>query len=319
MNQPPPLCDRVRSSCMRVVANAELVELDDRRLAWIAADLSSASPTIDAAAETTGGPRSTVIGPGQEPGATLVLALDAINFGSGYHDSIRKRPGLSGARTMATALRDHVAQNGPLTPELLRTIDPPGCADIFGQTLDDGATEELMELFAAALNDLGDFLKSRGGTIAFIESAGRSAEVLAETLTEMTFYRDVADLEGSTISFYKRAQITPADLARMLDLDLFDDLHRLTAFADNLVPHVLRIDGALRYDPALVESIDAGIRIEPGTRAEIEIRAAGVVAVERLAALTGFLPMDVDLLLWERGVGPRYKAVRRHRTRSVYY
>ena len=34
--------------------------------------------------------------------------------------------------------------------------------------------------------------------------------------------------------------------------------HRLTLFADNLVPHVLRIDGVLVFDPDLVQRIDAG-------------------------------------------------------------
>ncbi len=47
--------------------------------------------------------------------------------------------------------------------------------------------------------------------------------------------------------FYKRAQITPSDLA-LAGVAEFDDLDRLTIFADNLVPHVLRVDGVLRYE-----------------------------------------------------------------------
>ena len=47
--------------------------------------------------------------------------------------------------------------------------------------------------------------------------------------------------------FYKRAQIVPNDLAVAGVAD-FRDLDRLTIFADNLVPHVLRVDGVLRYD-----------------------------------------------------------------------
>ena len=44
--------------------------------------------------------------------------------------------------------------------------------------------------------------------------------------------------------FYKRAQILPADLA-LAGVAQFADLDRLTLFADNLVPHVLRCDGVL--------------------------------------------------------------------------
>ena len=41
--------------------------------------------------------------------------------------------------------------------------------------------------------------------------------------------------------FFKRAQITPNDLA-LAGVAEFDDLDRLTIFADNLVPHVLHVD-----------------------------------------------------------------------------
>ncbi len=146
---------------------------------------------------------------------------------------------------------------------------------------------------------------------------------LAESLTEMPYYRDVERVELATgpleVSFYKRAQITAADLERECGPGRFDDLDQLTAFADNLVPHVLRVDGVLRYDPDLAATIDRGLRLEPGSRPEVEIRAAGVVAVEQLASRTGRRPMDLDLMLWERGASATYKATPRHRARGVFY
>ena len=44
--------------------------------------------------------------------------------------------------------------------------------------------------------------------------------------------------------FLKRAQIAAADLCRA-GVAEFADLGELTMFADNLVPHVLRLDGIL--------------------------------------------------------------------------
>ena len=44
--------------------------------------------------------------------------------------------------------------------------------------------------------------------------------------------------------FYKRAQIAANDLHLAGVVD-FADIDRLTIFADNLVPHVLRLDGVL--------------------------------------------------------------------------
>ncbi|HWO11012.1 MAG TPA: hypothetical protein VNN80_16065, partial [Polyangiaceae bacterium] len=43
----------------------------------------------------------------------FVLMRDATNFGSGYHPILRKRAGLSGARSTGLALAEHVHTHGP--------------------------------------------------------------------------------------------------------------------------------------------------------------------------------------------------------------
>ena len=133
---------------------------------------------------------------------------------------------------------------------------------------------ELMALYAEALRQLGDFLGERTA-LDVVAAAGGSAERLASALAEgMPFFRD----EG----FYKRAQITANDLA-LAGLAEFADLDRLTIFADNLVPHVLRVDGVLSYHPELAARIDAGELIPPGPQ-EREIRACALHACELIAA-----------------------------------
>ena len=42
-----------------------------------------------------------------------MLTLDAINFGSGWFPTLRKRPGCSGYFTVAWALADHFRCDGP--------------------------------------------------------------------------------------------------------------------------------------------------------------------------------------------------------------
>lgn len=319
------LTDLVRTSCRAVVAGAELITIDDDALDRLAGELVRSGPP------TPDGPGEPAAGGGRadpEAAVALVIALDAINFGSGWHDVVRKRPGLSGARTMAAALRDHAARSGRLTAGSLRTLTPEDCAAIFDQE-PGGAAHELMARFAAALVDLGALVEDRfgGSFLALVEEAAGSAVALAQSLLAMPAYRDRVPFEGQVVHFYKRAQITPADLAREVPAVAacrFGDLDRLTAFADNLVPHVLRVDGVLRYDPDLADTIDAGTPLVAGSPAEVEIRAAGVEAVERLVAALGrhgtpWRAMDVDLTLWQRGAGPTYKAVRRHRARSTSY
>ena len=98
----------------------------------------------------------------------------------------------------------------------------------------------------------------------------------------------------------------------------FGDLDRLTIFADNLVPHVLRVDGVLVYDDDLAARIDRGELLPSGDE-EREIRACAVHACEQIAASMDLPPRILDVWLWNRGQEPRYKALPRHRTRTVFY
>ena len=299
------MLDEIRAAAARIADSARFVRIQPDRLPGYATSLpldEVREPKLDAASHYLG-----------EPDATLayVFTLDAINFGSGYFPRLTKRAGMSGYFTVASSLKDHFELNGPPTAADLTRLSPEDCAGIFGQTLD-GPAGELMGLFAQALNDLGELVQRRyDGSFRALADAG-SAERLIERLIEMPFYRDVP--------FYKRAQLTAADLASA-GVAQFRDLDRLTIFADNLVPHVLRLDGVLVYEPGLVARIEGEQLIPAGSAEELEIRGCAVHAVE---LLVGHLekrvaPMQLDYLLWNRGQGARYKAVPRHRTRSVFY
>lgn len=256
------------------------------------------------------------------------MALDTINFGSGFHPFVHKDPGCSGATTMARRLRRWCDREGPVSGARLRAFSAADAHEVFAQPVDDGPRGELMGLFAGALRELGGLVHEHDDSFtALVVSAGGSADRLVAILDQLPSFRDRATYRGIPVLFYKRAQITAADLARELHgrgPGHFTDLDQLTAFADNLVPHVLRVDGVLRYDAALLDRIGAGDLLDPGSEEEVEIRAAGVHAVELLRAelaATGEAVRSsrIDEILWTRGGGPRYKAEPRHRTRSVFY
>ena len=178
-----------------------------------------------------------------------------------------------------------------------------------------------MALFARSLNDLGRHVAGdHGGRFAAVaDDAGSSAVALVEPLAGWDCFADISRYDGLAVPFLKRAQITAADLARA-GVAAFRDLDRLTMFADNLVPHVLRIDGLLSYDPALLDRIERGELIEHDSREEIEIRACALHAVELIAAeRPGAAAADIDHVLWHRGQEPRYKASPRHRSRCTAY
>lgn len=265
-----------------------------------------------------------------ETTAGFVISLDAINFGSGWFPTLHKRPGMSGYHTVATSWREHATSVGPLDPMALTSLTRGECCQIFGQVDDEDApATELMELFVSALADLGAYVleEYHGSFLSLIQAADHSAEALIAILDRMPAYHDVAEYHGVDVPLYKRAQITALDLAVAFSHQgpgRFDDLDQLTMFADNLVPHVLRVDGVLVADPALVQRIDSGDLLPPGTDEEIELRACAVHAVELIVAELASLGVattagTLDTVLWNRGGEPRYKSLPRHRTRTTAY
>ena len=147
----------------------------------------------------------------------------------------------------------------------------------------------------------------------------------------MPLYRDVSPYEELAVPFYKRAQITSADLFLAFGgrgHGEFHDLADLTLFADNLIPHVLRMEGVLEYDPGLLQRIESGVLIEHDSPEEVEMRAAAVQVVERMverlgtSVRSGERVIDARMLdhwLWYRGQSPAIKASPRHRSRTSAY
>lgn len=295
---------------------------------------SSESPSVpavewDVATHYRGGIPETI---------AYVVTLDTVNFGSGYFPHLLKRPGMSGYFTIAVSLKERFEGAGPLSPSELRHLDVEQVCRIFGQDLENQVRGELMEHYAHALRDLGSFLDERYGTghatAAFeqlIEDADGSAERLAELLALMPYFHDVAEYRGREVPFMKRAQITPSDLALALGDGAgeaawlgFRDLDELTIFADNLVPHVLRLDGVLEYSAALGDRLERGELLPAGCPEEVEIRAVALHAVELMAQGlrdegVQVAPRDLDVLIWNRGQAGKYRGGSKHRTRTIYY
>jgi Queuosine salvage protein len=286
--------DRVRAHGAAIAAQARSVRID---LDALQALQPGPSPELDPQRHYLEGPAADV--------ADYLLVLDAINFGSGWFPTLRKRVGSSGYFTVAWALADRWRAGAGWTSAQLRAMRTEEVADTLGQARD----HELMALFAQALRELGRFLGPRRALDVVADARG-SALRLAELLsTGMTMWHD----DG----FYKRAQIAGSDLA-LGGVAEFGDLDALTIFADNVVPHVLRCEGVLVYDERLAAHIDAGRLVRPGPQ-EREIRGCAVHACALIAERTGMTERDIDNALWYRGQRPEYKARPRHRCRTVYY
>jgi len=309
----------LRSACATVARQARYVRVAEDRIASYAESLPVErilAPSPDEAVEFL---------TDEEEKVAFFLTLNAVNFGSGWFPHLRKNPGESGFVTVAGALRSRFQRNGPLWPDELAAMGTADCAELFAQPLDKGPREELMALFGQALRDLGTCVrKDHDGSFgALVDAAHGHAETLVGLLRAMPFYQDEADYHGTCVPFFKRAQITAADLHTAFKGQgpgAFADMDSLTIFADNLVPHVLRIDQILVFDQGLLTRIDSGDLIPSGSDEEIEIRACAVAAVEAIVKqLSVVNAAGVDNLLWHRGRGRKYKARPRHRTRCTFY
>jgi hypothetical protein len=294
--------DDIRDAAARVAGHARSVRIVEAAVEPYARTLASASP-----------PAPDLEGATLEQRAAFSLTLNAINFGSGWFPTLRKQDGRSGYRTVEAGLREH----GPWRADALAAMSAEEIAVATGQDPE----HELMGHYARHLRELGVRVRDEhgGSFLALARSGEGSAARLAAYLGSWPTWRDVSVYDGFEVPFFKRAQIAAADLA-IAGIAPVDDLGALTLFADNLVPHVLRIDGVLEFDPDLVARIDAEELIEHDSPEEVEIRACALHAVELLVAAHGDTTATaVDNVLWNRGAAPRYKAHPRHRARTTDY
>ena len=118
------LCDDVRAPLRAVVAAApSVVAIDEERLGAVE---PGPPPALDPSATTSRARREDV--------AAYLLTLDAINFGSGWFPTLRKRAGCSGYFTVAWALADHFRAHGPWSNRRAARADgPPRSRRALGQ------------------------------------------------------------------------------------------------------------------------------------------------------------------------------------------
>ena len=298
---------RLRAACARVAESARHVQIERGAIIDYAAGVPRGADA------TAPDPATHLVSGSRDELAAFWLTLDAINFGSGWFPTLRKALGRSGYFTIAGGVREH----GPWSAAELEAITAAQIAAALGQD----PAHELMTLFARSLNDLGRRVRHEfdGRFESVVDSAEGSAVALVERLSSWDCFADCSRYDGLELPFLKRAQIAAADLAGVGVLQA-DDLAHLTMFADNLVPHVLRLDGVLRFEPALVERIERGELIDHGSPEEVEIRACAVHAVDVIATSSpDARAADIDRLLWHRGQSPRYKSRPRHRSRCTAY
>ena len=291
------LCDEVRRSCAEIAARARSVTIDLDRVGAIE---PGPPPELD--------PERHYLEGSPEDVAMYTLTLDAINFGSGWFPTLRKRPGCSGYFTVAWALADRFRADGPWTPARAagarRPARWPRCS---ARSRD----HELMELFARGAERPRAPSSAIARPLEAVAAAGRLRRAARRAARERDALLRRPRLLQARADHRQRPH--PGRRRRVRRHRPAHDLRRQ--------PRAPRAAGGRRAASTTTRWRRASTQRSCSSRAseEREIRACALHACEAIAAELGVPPRILDMWLWNRGQEPRYKAVPRHRTRTVFY
>ena len=136
-------------------------------------------------------------------------------------------------------------------------------------------------------------------------------------------FNDVAVYQNRQVKILKKVQMLASDLRVASDAGAIswkvENWEKLSIFADNVIPCVMRHLGILEIDEKLAERIDSGKVLATGDE-EIELRMCAIEAAERICSSAEDLThRNLDLYLWSVGKEPQYRAKNRHSTQNTVF
>jgi hypothetical protein len=123
---------------------------------------------------------------------------------------------------------------------------------------------------------------------------GTAIDLVKMVVETFPSFRDQFEFDGSTVCLWKRPQILVAETwaafypaSPSLPHPLFPGkrgpvISKLTMFADYRVPQILHHLCILTYPPSLLAKLNAKTYLPSGSREELSLRTASIVAVERV-------------------------------------
>ncbi len=191
-----------------------------------------------------------------------------------------------------------------LDGDFLARVTRPELEQIFAGNIELPMLDEKMQV----MHQVGEVLAAKyDGRFHHFVNAGPSrlydnGNGLVERLaTEFPRFNDVSDYEGHTVKFYKLAQLglwfVYSSLRKSSQFPL-QDLDKMTAFADYMVPVPLRLLGILSYSPELESAINAHRMIARDSSWEVEIRAHTIYATALLTEeINQIRPKDLQIVI----------------------
>ncbi|XP_034477257.1 queuosine salvage protein [Drosophila innubila] len=275
--------------------------------------------------------------------ANWIFIVDTLNFCFWTPQNYTKYKvnGYTGYFALCAAINRAMKDGLDITnPEFYSKVDMETLSNIFRP--DDKDTKiPLLEKRLECLHQVGECLQSKwqGRFENVVKAAKNSAVTLLQLIVnEFPCFRDQADFAGERVSILKRAQILVGDLwscYRGEGLGYFEDIEKITMFADYRIPQVLVHFGSLEYTPELLELLKKDTIMQNGDPMEVEIRGASIYIIEEVKdAVLDILKQKhpdvdtrnvnsilIDQYLWDyrRDHAAELEYIPFHKVLSIYY
>ncbi|GLA28281.1 hypothetical protein AnigIFM63326_005852 [Aspergillus niger] len=225
----------------------------------------------------------------------FIFTMDLLNFSFWSELSSEKRFAIeyrgrkwTGYWSLVAALQRALDEDIPITtPEFWTKEDE--CTEELIKHVFRSATDEeipMLQERLQCLREAGRVLcrEYEGSFVNCIYNSNYSAASLVNLLAEsFSCFRDETTFHGRRVRIYKRAQILVADLWACFNGEgygEFNDIDKITMFADYRIPQMLHQLGCMSYSPPLESHIRRLQPIPSGSNWEIELRATSIWCVE---------------------------------------
>ncbi|XP_044746382.1 queuosine salvage protein [Coccinella septempunctata] len=266
-----------------------------------------------------------------------ILVVDTLNYCFWHNeDELGWRvDGYTGYFALCAAINKAIKNNPQfLDPKFYSTITTDELSKILKSDTD--IEIPLLSERVKCLHEVGNVLleKYSGSFEQMVKEADQSAEKLLKSIVEnFKCFCDEANYGGRTVTFYKRAQILVGDIWACFEnegLGHFEDIDKISMFADYRVPQVLVYLDCLEYSDNLSKILSENIILQNGDVEEVEIRGCTIHAVELLKEyILKKLPKAdvnsvlIDHFLWDfrrkHAEDILKKKIPFHKTLSIYY
>ncbi|KAF3941430.1 hypothetical protein ABW19_dt0207845 [Dactylella cylindrospora] len=239
--------------------------------------------------------------------------------------------------SLVAAIRRALDEGIPITSPYF-WVDDTLCSDKLLEYVFRSDSNTPMPMLAeriACLREAGEILCKYfdGSFTNCIREAEGSAAALVNLIVQgFPCFRDETKFEGRQIHFYKRAQILVADIWASFNgksYGEFDDINKISMFADYRIPQILHTLGCIAYSPPLDSAVRRLRPLPPGSTWEVEIRGCTIHCVELIrreiikrhpnATVNAIL---IDFFLYDTAKEWEVQGkemIPTHRTRSIWY